>query len=782
MRKSVECPLIPMMAITGKPSPEFITETLENWYAVGVTQFLIYPRSGCEVQYLSDEWFALCSHLCCEAERIGFSSIWIYDEYNWPSGSCRTRVFKDRPEFAINILTVSRAPGKEEYEFAVCKGTAMSDLFNPDAVDFFIHLTHEQYEKHLGKWFGRLIKGFFSDEPDIAYFAGCPNGCSLTLPYYDGLEEDYRRISGGSLRADILRGLKTGSTPWEALCNRLYGEKFRDSYAVRISHWCEERNLVMTGHLMNEYAAAPALRCNGHPLLVLPAFSLPGMDEIFTRGSMGMIEWLTLGTVRHAIEKRGGYGGLAELFALGPADLTLTKMRRQLWLCAAFGVDHFVLAVSPLTAAGNIEKPFYFNPLTSTQPYFPCFRELGDEARRAADFAALRKRVMIAVRYPYTGEPLTELLKLLTARQYSWCLLLPGEETQCPVVLSCAKGMIHEERENRDFFDFFTLEEELLSHFPREVQVKELSGELAEDIFVCSAENGEFLILNFCEKKRSLRLSFKRRQLPFVVESAGMVLLKSDEEQSVLCEKRYNDIQVLTEQWHVELDSPNTLRADFVDGAFTFSVEEPLESLCWAIRSCALTPQLELDGVALKTVTPCTRMLPGFRELYEETALFSLSPGKHVLRLQNAVSDYPYLPSAVLLGGFARAENGALRRWKNDGEGLVGYCGRIIQQSHCYLPEGKVALVAETEDLPAELFVNGISHGRRLWAPFLWQLPVESSGCFAELRLERFTSCGALFGTACFNESGKPLWLKQFSPDNRHPLRPFAPLWTMVSS
>ena len=57
---SRECPLIPMGAITGKPTREQMRTMLAAYRAVGITQYLIYPRSGCEYEFMSQEWLAFC--------------------------------------------------------------------------------------------------------------------------------------------------------------------------------------------------------------------------------------------------------------------------------------------------------------------------------------------------------------------------------------------------------------------------------------------------------------------------------------------------------------------------------------------------------------------------------------------------------------------------------------------------------------------------------------------------------------------------------------------------
>lgn len=759
-----ECPLIPMGAITGTPSREFLARTLERWFDVGVTQFMIYARSGCRIEYMSDQWLDTCEWICAEAERIGFTSIWIYDEFNWPSGTCKHRIFEENPEFALSMLSVYREGG--EYRFAIRKSTLMSDLFNTAVVDRFIELTHARYETRLGGYMGKLIKGFFTDEPDISYFCSLQHKEDVVrIPYYDGLEADYRKATGGELHDDILRALATGTKFYEGVCNRLFAKRFRSSFADRITDWCRARGMVFTGHLMGEYSSADALKCSGHPLEVLSAFSLPGMDEIFTHGTMGTIEWLTFGTAMYAVEKQVNRGGLAELFALGPCDMTLGKMRRQIWLCAAFGISKYVLAVSQLTMLGNIEKPLYFNPMSPAQPWFPAFRELGQDSEAAAVFA-LKKRIYgIAVRYPYTPEPLTDLLKHLTASQFSWRLCLPEEEPNADVILSLRDGFIYEERTNRRFFDYGTLENDLLNSIPRQVVVEERNGKTAHDIFLRVYEDGSILVINFANEDRTLVLKRNGEKTEFLLHEDGIRILSGTEKERVNTEA----VEVMT-HWNVTLDSPNTMRADFNDGVCEFTLDDDLENLVLALRKHDDEVKIQLDGVDVSAENECTRLVHGFRELYLETPVFNLKRGKHTIRMANSAKDYPYLPSVFLLGSFSATGDKVLSAYKNDGGGLYGYAGKIIQSGTVEIPKYPARISADTHGLCTELFADGQSLGKKLWYPFEWELPEGMAGKKMLLEFARHTSCGHLFGERAFD--GSDDWIKQYRPGNEKTIIP----------
>ena len=61
-------PLVPMGAITGKPGREELRANLEAYRKAGIEQFLIYPRSGLEVEYMPPAGRAL--RPCTQTGRV----------------------------------------------------------------------------------------------------------------------------------------------------------------------------------------------------------------------------------------------------------------------------------------------------------------------------------------------------------------------------------------------------------------------------------------------------------------------------------------------------------------------------------------------------------------------------------------------------------------------------------------------------------------------------------------------------------------------------------------
>lgn len=759
-----ECPLIPMWAITGSPARVFLYERMKNFRSVGISQLMIYPRSGLELEYMSDAWLDRCEWICEDAAALGFTSIWLYDEKNWPSGTCSGEVIRKNPKHAIRALCVSE-PKPGEYEFQILYDEKFSSLCDPDAVDSFIHLTHERYEKRIGKYFGKLVKGFFTDEPEIARFMDLrKDGYIKMIPWFEGSEEEYRKLTGGSLRDDVVRGLKTGTEFWRGPYSKVLAKRFRETYSDRISRWCAERGMVLTGHLMDEYNSDQALRCNGHILKVLSGFSLPGIDDIFVSLKNDRIEYLTYSSGMYAIEKQG-HGGLAELFAVRNCDMTLEEMCSIFYLNAAFGIDHYVLAVSQTEVRGNIEKKYWFNPFSETQPWFDAFRELGEHAKKAARWAKKEKVCDVAVRYPYEPQPLTDLLRHLADAQLNWKLVMPEDETDAPVILSCFDGRIREERSGRCFFDFGMRYDDLLRKTDRQAAVYEADGSLARNVFVRAFKDHSALVINLSEKDRDLVLKTDGKTIPFRLYANAAFTWDPAEKAETIQEPVFD---LPKTGWEITLDSPNTMRADFEDGTCEFTLKEDLTNLKLVVRNYGDPVEVLLDGKKIETSSSCTSLRQGFREIYRESAGFGLSKGQHELKLCCETTDYPYLPAVFLVGDFAVDPDKNLSVYRNDGIGLYGYVGKIILKQKLEIPAGTGSIRAETLGLVAELLLDGKSLGRRIRNPFCWKNPGKTGTVEAELVLS--TSCGHLFGEKASEDPNAWGWLKQAWPRNGKPL------------
>ena len=254
-------PLIPMAAITGRPDKARIQEVLSAYASVGIDAFLMYPRTGLETEYMSGDWMELCKNVIETAASLNMR-VWLYDEYNFPSGNCLGQVTKDKDEFYPNALVFKKH--ENGYQTRVVRNRVGSDILNPAVVARFIELTHQRYFDAFGAYFGNTVQGIFTDEPSFAYFtrmgafAEAVDENSFRLPWYDGLEDDYAKATGRSLRHDVISHLN-GQTP-DALWEHYYsltGARMRKVYIGEINRWCEAHGIKGGGHLDQEETRNP---------------------------------------------------------------------------------------------------------------------------------------------------------------------------------------------------------------------------------------------------------------------------------------------------------------------------------------------------------------------------------------------------------------------------------------------------------------------------------------------------------------------------------------------
>ena len=324
-------PVIPFLAITGRPTDAELAAKVAALKTDGFDQFLIYARSGLQYKYMGEEWLHAVETLCREAEQSGMK-VWLYDEYNWPSGTCKGRVPAADERFRYSEWAIyPKKEGGFTWE-SVMAPQGWVNVCEPEAVQLFIKMTHEVYEKRLAKYFAsKTILGIFTDEPGHPVAVPLKSGCRKHFRRWIGMEDEYRAETGREFRADVEGFLAGGGSAevWSVYA-KLMGRRFRTAYFDQIRAWCDKMGILFTGHMINEHGIWGACLCNGDPLLAIKGESLPGIDEIWTWTSLGKgydtrktePEWLTFATAQHATS-RNKRGGLIELSrATNAADLS----------------------------------------------------------------------------------------------------------------------------------------------------------------------------------------------------------------------------------------------------------------------------------------------------------------------------------------------------------------------------------------------------------------------------------------------------------------------------
>ncbi len=746
-------PLIPMLAITGRPTGAQLQRQLQRFCEGGVRQIMLYPRAGCDVPYMSEEWRDLCA-ACIDFAKEHGMIIWLYDEFNWPSGSCRGEVTRDHPELmasrfvwdgeTVRVLRASEEDVKHTYEqFTV-------DMLNPDVVDRFIALTHERYARWFGDLFGTVIQGIFTDEPSFAYTCRSDN----QLPYYDGIEADYRARFG----EDMTSGLTAYFTRGECAAFserfwRLIAERFRTCYFDRISAWCRAHNLLMTGHCMADDCVQSEYRFSGSVMDNLDRFDVPGVDEINT--------WLDaprdyLFAQIQNVRAHGAPHAMAELFALGPCSMPYARMRQMIWTAAAHGVDHFFMAIAHLDARGNWKKDNFFHDFAPESPDFAGAAALGQTAEAAARFAAkaplmhsdvsLRLPVSAALSTIRTETPdrvdcaVNALIDALRARQIQWTLIREDEKTPAPHTIAFdTDGTYTDEATGVRYTDAAACADDLLRQIERRVWVTRADGLPEESILLKTYSDGAFVVVDRAmepDAPRALVLHIGEQSRPFTLETFGVFTSEDAPNTAAAHSLPIRDYAVSSAH-------PALLRLPLLDAPeCTFTLAEPL-TMAFNGRVYPEEGEIRLDGAPLAFSRPADNLTGCFNSLYRKTEPMKLAAGRHVV--SSHLTDKCFLPVVIAEGAFS--VDGALNvRPRTESDTAFTYSAEAAFDADIPAGAQHIALCYDDNRLVASLAVDGQTISTQAFAPYRFELPDNLAGRKAHFVLTAYSSHAPLFG------------------------------------
>ncbi|MBS3762020.1 MAG: hypothetical protein KGZ25_01830 [Planctomycetes bacterium] len=296
----------PFWAWNGVLDGEELRRQIRVMDEMGLGGFFMHSRVGLGTAYLSDEWFDMIK-ACVDEARKRDMEAWMYDEDRWPSGAAGGFVTKDEryrrrslvvvPEHPDNVelgitpLTrfVARIEDGSLIEYQKYEKTedlpadleqsesylsfyvklddpsswynngTYLDTMNHEAVQRFIEVTHERYREEVGDEFGNHIPGIFTDEPNygnvVQPFA-IEGTKSWKTAWTGSLPETFSKRYGYEIM-DVLpeifftpEGEEISTTRWDYIdCITFL---FSDAFARQIGEWCEENNVMHTGHVLAE--------------------------------------------------------------------------------------------------------------------------------------------------------------------------------------------------------------------------------------------------------------------------------------------------------------------------------------------------------------------------------------------------------------------------------------------------------------------------------------------------------------------------------------------------
>ena len=279
--------------------------------------------------YLTEEYFKMYEVCMQEAEKLGLK-LCIYDEYGFPSGTAGdingdgfgrfkhkysgyTNKRLDKTEYiplsgkpfnirisengvmavvAMDTVTFERIDlsgcvEKGDLSWNVPSGSwkimvfncvnagnSIIDYLDPQAADYYIGMTHDEYYKRFSGYFGKVAVGTFFDEPTMYYADG--------RTWTPALNDKFKAVYGfdpalyyPALWYDI------GEETAEAR-NYLFGfraQLFSEGYIKKVSDWSVAHGIYATGHLDQE-EILNATGTSGDLMKSFKHLAVPGIDKI----------------------------------------------------------------------------------------------------------------------------------------------------------------------------------------------------------------------------------------------------------------------------------------------------------------------------------------------------------------------------------------------------------------------------------------------------------------------------------------------------------------------
>lgn len=387
---------------------EWQIETLQK---MGFGGFHMHVRTGMDTPYLSDEYMHLI-RACVDKAKSENMLAWLYDEDRWPSGAAGGLVTKDvryrerymrftphpyKPEELCTMEHGGRGSGKllscydvhlsedghllsavqigesdsAEHEkwYAYLETPTTDGWYNnqtyvntlsKEAIDRFIEITYESYNRTIPDEFDKTVPAIFTDEPQFyrkKALRYAEEKADITMPWSDDLAETYQKACGLDLIAgipELVWELPDGKvSPTRYYYHDHVCERFTEAFADNCGKWCREHNIKLTGHMMEEPTLLSQTAALGEAMRAYRGFDLPGIDMLCAK-----FELTTAKQTQSAVHQYGYEGMLSELYGVTNWDFDFRSHKLHGDWQAALGVTVRVPHLSWVSMAGEAKRDY----------------------------------------------------------------------------------------------------------------------------------------------------------------------------------------------------------------------------------------------------------------------------------------------------------------------------------------------------------------------------------------------------------------------------------------
>jgi len=451
--------LVPFWPWNDTLEPERLKWQIDQMVEKHVYGAFMHARKGInkgKTPYFSEGWWTAVDASIKHGDKVGFNP-WLYDEDKWPSGAAGGRTIAVNPaEFLQKGLVFStmeiEGPQKIRLSSAedlvaliaakftsrgVVAEESLSDIsefagqswaipegkwlimtfrqiteehsrsgpqrgidyLDKEAVATFIKITHEQYHKRFGKYFGNVVPGIFFDEITAKL-------TRADFTWTDDFLEQFKRIKGYDLKKYLpLLVYDGGKLTPKIRCDYydVFTTLYEDAWFRQIADWCTEHNIALTGH---SYEDIYSFVTQGDFFRTMSHLHIPMTDnEDFRYSFPRYVEWFKPKQMASIAHLNGR--DLVAVEALGSNNwgCTLDELRYGLSMLHVYGLNFMILhslyytTDTPETSSDFPPSWFYQNPC------WKYFGKVGKFAQRLAYMGRQGNHVCdVAILYPITSQ------------------------------------------------------------------------------------------------------------------------------------------------------------------------------------------------------------------------------------------------------------------------------------------------------------------------------------------------------------------------------------------
>ena len=404
----------PFWALNSHLTTEELCRQIDVFKEMGLGGFHLHVRTGLENEYLSEEYMNLMKD-CVDKAKAEEMLAWLYDEDRWPSGAAGGLVtkdekyrgrcllltpFKEAESFSSDdsraeggrsgkgtllacydiildengylesykrIEENEEAQGTKWYAFLEIhtpsswyNGQSYADTLSRETIEKFIEVTHEKYKAKVGSEFDKTVPAIFTDEPQFTRKTVLNNSfdkMDITMPWTDKVPELYKEAYGTDIfdtLPEIFWDLKDSAPSIHRYrYHDFIAELFAQAFADTVGSWCDENNIALTGHMMEEPTLRSQTAALGEAMRSYRSFRLPGIDMLCNSH-----EFTTAKQAQSAVHQFGYEGMLSELYGVTGWDCDFRTYKHQGDWQACLGVTIRVPHLSWYAMKGEAKRDY----------------------------------------------------------------------------------------------------------------------------------------------------------------------------------------------------------------------------------------------------------------------------------------------------------------------------------------------------------------------------------------------------------------------------------------